>query len=182
MRRPAPDFPRAGLCSSTAVMRARPPVLAVGDLGTGLIGSLLMLATGHGHHFEQLANKLRENVASLRDKEAELQSIIYRTPFMLLRLSRDLRYRFISHAYAEMIGRRIRTRGPLLARWAIQRTRKNSPRNILNVTSRCLLLSSSWSPPPSACPRNRCRRASAQRSTHPSPRSTRGGGKRRASE
>ena len=60
---------------------------------------LLMLATGHGHRFEQLANKLR-------DKEAELQSIIYRTPFMLLRLSRDLRYRFISHAYAEMVGRR----------------------------------------------------------------------------
>jgi PAS domain S-box-containing protein len=81
-------------------------VLAVGALGTGLIGGLLMLATGHGHRFEQLANKLRENEASLRDKEAELQSIIYRTPFMLLRLSRDLRYRFISHAYAEMIGRR----------------------------------------------------------------------------
>jgi PAS domain S-box-containing protein len=81
-------------------------VLAAGTLGTGLIGSLLMLATGHGHRFEQLANKLRENEASLRDKEAELQSIIYRTPFMLLRLSRDLRYRFISHAYAEMIGRR----------------------------------------------------------------------------
>ena len=81
-------------------------VLAVGALGTGLIGGLLMLATGHGHRFEQLANKLRENEASLRDKEAELQSIIYRTPFMLLRLSPDLRYRFISHAYAEMIGRR----------------------------------------------------------------------------
>ncbi len=81
-------------------------VLAAGALGTGLIGSLLMLATGHSHRLEQLANKLRENEASLRDKEAELQSIIYRTPFMLLRLSRDLRYRFISHAYAEMIGRR----------------------------------------------------------------------------
>jgi PAS domain S-box-containing protein len=81
-------------------------VLVAGALGTGLIGSLLMLATGHGHRFEQLANRLRENEASLRDKEAELQSIIYRTPFMLLRLSRDLRYRFISHAYAEMIGRR----------------------------------------------------------------------------
>ena len=81
-------------------------VLAAGALGTGLIGSLLMLATGHSHRFEQLATKLRENEASLQDKEAELQSIIYRTPFMLLRLSRDLRHRFISHAYAEMIGRR----------------------------------------------------------------------------
>jgi PAS domain S-box-containing protein len=74
-------------------------VLGVGALGTGLIGSLLMLATGHGHRFEQLANKLR-------DKEAELQSIIYRTPFMLIRLGRELRYRFISQAYLEMTGRR----------------------------------------------------------------------------
>jgi len=80
-------------------------VLAVGALGTGLIGGLLMLATGHGHRFEQLANKLRENEASLRDKEAELESIIYRTPFMLIRLDRDLRYRFISQAYLEMTGR-----------------------------------------------------------------------------
>ena len=43
-------------------------VLVAGALGTGLIGSLLMLATGHGHRFEQLANRLRENEASLRDK------------------------------------------------------------------------------------------------------------------
>ena len=81
-------------------------VLAIGALGTGLIGSLLMLATGHGHRLEQLANKLRENEVSLRDKEAELQSIIYRTPFMLIRLGRDLRYRFISQAYLDMTGRR----------------------------------------------------------------------------
>jgi PAS domain S-box-containing protein len=81
-------------------------LFAAGALVTGLIGGLLMLATGHGHRFKELAAKLQANEASLRDKEAELQSIIYRTPFMLLRLSRDLRYRFISHAYAEMIGRR----------------------------------------------------------------------------
>ena len=80
-------------------------VLASGALGTGLIGSLLLLGTGHGHRFEQLANKLRENEASLRDKEAELKSIIYRTPFMLIRLGRDLRYRFVSQAYLEMTGR-----------------------------------------------------------------------------
>jgi PAS domain S-box-containing protein len=43
---------------------------------------------------------------ALRAREAELESIIYRTPFMLIRLSRDLRYRFISQAYAQMIGRR----------------------------------------------------------------------------
>ena len=33
------------------------------------------------------------------------QSVINRTPFMLVRCSRDLRYRFISEAYAHMIGR-----------------------------------------------------------------------------
>src|SRR6516164_3128046 len=81
-------------------------VLAAGALGTGLIGGLLLLGTGHVYRFEQLTKKLRENEASLRDKEAELESIIYRTPFMLIRLDRDLRYRFISHAYLEMTGRR----------------------------------------------------------------------------
>jgi PAS domain S-box-containing protein len=82
-------------------------VLAAGALGTGLIGGLLLLGTGHVYRFEQLAKKLRENEASLRDKEAELESIIYRTPFMLIRLDRDLRYRFISPAYLEMTGRRL---------------------------------------------------------------------------
>jgi PAS domain S-box-containing protein len=81
-------------------------VLAAGALGTGLIGGLLLLGTGHGYRFGQLAKKLRENEASLRDKEAELESIIYRTPFMLIRLGRDLRYRFISQAYLKMTGRR----------------------------------------------------------------------------
>jgi len=81
-------------------------VLAAGALGTGLIGGLLLLGTGHGYRFGQLAKKLRDNEASLREKEAELESIIYRTPFMLIRLDRDLRYRFISHAYLELTGRR----------------------------------------------------------------------------
>ena len=81
-------------------------VLAAGALGTGLIGGLLLLGTGHVYRFEQLAKKLRENEVSLRDKEAELESIIYRTPFMLIRLDRDLRYRFISEAYLAMTGRR----------------------------------------------------------------------------
>jgi PAS domain S-box-containing protein len=81
-------------------------VLAAGALGTSLIGGLLLLGTGHGYRFGQLAKKLRDNEASLRDKEAELESIIYRTPFMLIRLDRELRYRFISQAYLEMTGRR----------------------------------------------------------------------------
>ncbi len=42
---------------------------------------------------------------ALRAKEAELEAVINRTPFMLTRCSRDLRYRFVSRAYAEMLGR-----------------------------------------------------------------------------
>src|SRR5581483_12451435 len=42
---------------------------------------------------------------ALRDSEAELQSVINRTPFMLVRCGRDMRYRFISQAYAQWIGR-----------------------------------------------------------------------------
>ncbi len=38
-------------------------------------------------------------------KQQELQEIINRTPFMLTHGSRDLRYKFVSRAYAEMIGR-----------------------------------------------------------------------------
>jgi PAS domain S-box-containing protein len=81
-------------------------VLAAGALSTGLIGGLLLLGTGHGYRFGQLAKKLRENEVSLREKEAELESLIRRTPFMLIRLDRDLRYRFISQAYLELTGRR----------------------------------------------------------------------------
>jgi len=40
------------------------------------------------------------------EREAELESIINHTPFMLTRCTRDLRYRFVSRAYAEMIGRK----------------------------------------------------------------------------
>src|SRR5213080_3066268 len=41
----------------------------------------------------------------LRAKEAELEAIINRTPFMFTRCTRDLRYRFVIRAYAETIGR-----------------------------------------------------------------------------
>ena len=41
----------------------------------------------------------------LRAKEAELEEIIHHTPFLLIRCTRDLRYRFVSRAYAEMIQR-----------------------------------------------------------------------------
>ena len=41
---------------------------------------------------------------ALREKEAELKRIITQTPFMLTRCSRDLQYRYVSHAYAKMFG------------------------------------------------------------------------------
>jgi PAS domain S-box-containing protein len=47
-----------------------------------------------------------QNEAALRKKDAELALMLRSTPFMLTRCSRDLRYLFVSHAYAEMIGRR----------------------------------------------------------------------------
>ncbi len=55
--------------------------------------------------FQELTERKRVEEA-LRRSEAELQSVINRTPFMLVRCSRDLRYRFISDAYANLIGRR----------------------------------------------------------------------------
>ncbi|HEY7546163.1 MAG TPA: PAS domain S-box protein, partial [Blastocatellia bacterium] len=47
----------------------------------------------------------KQSEQALRAREAELEVIINRTPFMLTRCSRDLRYGFVSRAYAEMIGR-----------------------------------------------------------------------------
>jgi len=41
---------------------------------------------------------------ALRAPEDDLQKVLDRTPFMLTRCSSDLRYQFVSRAYAEMIG------------------------------------------------------------------------------
>ncbi len=43
--------------------------------------------------------------AALRAREAELEAVINRTPFMLTRCGRDLRYRFVSEGFANLIGR-----------------------------------------------------------------------------
>jgi PAS domain S-box-containing protein len=43
---------------------------------------------------------------ALREKETELESIVTKTPFMLTRCTRDLRYRYVSRAYAEFVGRK----------------------------------------------------------------------------
>ena len=47
-----------------------------------------------------------ESAEALRARGAELEAVIDGTPFMLARLGRDMRYRFISSAYARMIARR----------------------------------------------------------------------------
>ncbi len=44
--------------------------------------------------------------AALRAHDAELEAIINRTPFMLARCSRDLRYRFVSDGFADLLGRK----------------------------------------------------------------------------
>jgi PAS domain S-box-containing protein len=54
--------------------------------------------------FQELTERKRAE-AALRASEAELQSVINRTPFMLVRCGRDLRYRFVSEAYALLIDR-----------------------------------------------------------------------------
>jgi PAS domain S-box-containing protein len=53
--------------------------------------------------FQALTERKRIEEA-LRSSEAELQSVINRTPFMLVRCSRDLHYRFVSQAYAQLVG------------------------------------------------------------------------------
>ena len=58
--------------------------------------------TGAVCSFQELTErKLAEE--ALRASEAELQAVTNRTPFMLVRCSRDARYRFISQAYAQMM-------------------------------------------------------------------------------
>jgi len=52
--------------------------------------------------FQELTERKRAEEA-LRASQAELQSVINRTPFMLVRCGRDLSYRFVSEAYAHLI-------------------------------------------------------------------------------
>src|SRR5256885_1995436 len=58
--------------------------------------------------FQTAIIDLRERKAAeeaWRAKEAELEQIVTQTPFMLTRCSRNLRYRYVSRAYAQMLGR-----------------------------------------------------------------------------
>jgi PAS domain S-box-containing protein len=43
---------------------------------------------------------------AIQEKEAELELIVTKTPFMLTRCNRDLHYRYVSRAYAELMGRK----------------------------------------------------------------------------
>jgi PAS domain S-box-containing protein len=43
---------------------------------------------------------------AIQEKEAELELIVTQTPFMLTRCTRDLRYRYVSRAYADLMGRK----------------------------------------------------------------------------
>jgi PAS domain S-box-containing protein len=43
--------------------------------------------------------------SALAAKQAELEVILDRTPFLITRCTRDLRYRYVTRAYAEMLGR-----------------------------------------------------------------------------
>ncbi len=46
----------------------------------------------------------RQTEIALREREAERDIVIRQTPFMLTRCTRDLRYQFVSRAYAQMLG------------------------------------------------------------------------------
>jgi PAS domain S-box-containing protein len=65
-------------------------------MGTATLTALVLAA---------VVSQQKRAEAALRSHEAELEAVINQTPFMLTRCSRDLRYRFVSHGYARMIGR-----------------------------------------------------------------------------
>jgi PAS domain S-box-containing protein len=78
-------------------VRVVPCPTPIFDASGALLGAVNMLV--------DLTDRRRvEDV--LRARRAELEAVINRTPFMLIRCGRDLRYRFVSEAYAQMLGRR----------------------------------------------------------------------------
>jgi PAS domain S-box-containing protein len=114
-----------GLCATVAMYWELP---RIGQFGgrrlSDEIGLMIFCATGvcvsvvaelYNRKRERLAaanTQLREEITerkraeeALRAKDAELETIILKTPFMLTRCSRDFRYRYVSRAYAKMVGR-----------------------------------------------------------------------------
>src|SRR5215471_2714605 len=74
-----------------------PHPVPVFDAAGSLIGALNLVVDISEHKRAEEA---------LRARGAELEAVIDGTPFMLARLGRDMRYRFISRAYGRMIDRR----------------------------------------------------------------------------
>ncbi|HZS17639.1 MAG TPA: PAS domain S-box protein [Candidatus Udaeobacter sp.] len=56
----------------------------------------------------QLAQAIehKRDEEALREKESELELMVTQTPFMLTRCTRDLRYRYVSRSYAELVRRK----------------------------------------------------------------------------
>ena len=56
----------------------------------------------------QLAQAIehKRDEEALREKENELELMVTQTPFMLTRCTRDLRYRYVSRSYAQLVGRK----------------------------------------------------------------------------
>lgn len=65
----------------------------------------LKLATTIATQLAQAIEHKRDEEA-VREKETELELMVTQTPFMLTRCTRDLRYRYVSRAYAEFVGRK----------------------------------------------------------------------------
>jgi PAS domain S-box-containing protein len=78
---------------------SRIPVLMNVAPLTGLFGRI----PGAVCSFQQLTERKAAEEA-LRASEAELQAVINETPFMLVRCSADMRYQFVSRAYATWLG------------------------------------------------------------------------------
>jgi PAS domain S-box-containing protein len=68
-------------------------------VAAGLVISFMAAMLSRARVKEQRASE------QIREKQAELELILNHTPFMLTRCSRDLRYRYASRAYGEMVGR-----------------------------------------------------------------------------
>jgi PAS domain S-box-containing protein len=89
-------------------------------LGSGRVIGKFMAYYDRPHDFSDLERDLALTVArqlgfaierkrgedALRARESELELVFNRTPFMLTRCSRDLRYLTVSHAYAAMLNRK----------------------------------------------------------------------------
>jgi PAS domain S-box-containing protein len=65
----------------------------------------LKLASTIGTQLAQAIEHKRDEEA-LREKEMELELMVTQTPFMLTRCTLDLRYRYVSRAYANLVGRK----------------------------------------------------------------------------